>query len=32
MQYIVRRIHIARIAETYRQHLLGIESVKFLSG
>jgi len=32
MQYIVRRIHIARIAETYRQHLFGIEGVKFLSG
>ncbi len=32
MQYIMRCIHIARIAETYRQHLFGIEGVKFLSG
>ena len=32
MQYIVRHIHITRIAETYRQHLFGIEGVKFLSG
>ena len=28
MQYIVRRIHIARIAETYHQHLLGIDECK----
>ncbi len=32
MQNIVRRIHIARITVTHRQHLPGIESVKFLSG
>lgn len=32
MQNIVRRIHIARITVAYRQHLLGIESVKFLPG
>ena len=32
VQNIVRRIHIARITVAYRQHLLGIESVKFLSG
>ena len=32
MQNIVCRIHIARITVTYRQHLFGIKSVKFLSG
>lgn len=32
MQNIVRRIHIARITVAHRQHLFGIESVKFLSG
>ena len=32
VQNIVRRTVIARITVAYRQHLLGIESVKFLSG
>ena len=32
MQYIISRIHIACIAITNRQHLVGIEGIKFLSG
>lgn len=32
VQYVMSRVDIARIAVTYRQHLLGIEGVQFLSG
>lgn len=32
VQYIMRRVHIARIAVAHRQHLSGIESIKFLAG
>lgn len=32
VQYIIRRVHIARVAVTHRQHLFGIESIKFPAG
>lgn len=32
MQYVVRRIHVARIAVAHRKHLFGIKGVKFLAG